>query len=93
MVPALGWRRDRWFDESGLPWVRPSPNMPSLTSALLYPAIVALMRWADRHMAPDEDAIAVELVHRACGEPTHPYLACSHCHEPLTARDIEPQVG
>ena len=35
----------------------------------LYPAIVALMRWADRHMAPDEDAIAVELVHRTCGEP------------------------
>ena len=41
VVPALGWRRDRWFDETGLRWVRPSPNMPSLTSALLYPAIVA----------------------------------------------------
>jgi DNA-binding HxlR family transcriptional regulator len=59
----------------------------------LYPAIVALMRWADRHMAPDEDAIAVELVHRTCGEPTHPYLACSHCHEPLGARDIVATVS
>jgi uncharacterized protein YbbC (DUF1343 family) len=41
VVPAAGWRRDMWFDETGLPWVKPSPNMPSLTSALLYPALVA----------------------------------------------------
>ena len=41
VVPALGWRRSMWFDETGLPWVRPSPNMPSLTSALLYPDLVA----------------------------------------------------
>lgn len=40
VVPAAGWRRGMWFDETGLPWVRPSPNMPSLTSALLYGAIV-----------------------------------------------------
>ena len=55
----------------------------------LYPAIVALMRWADRHLAADTAVAAVELVHRACGHPADPYLACSHCHEPLTARDIE----
>lgn len=41
VVPVRGWRRSQWFDETGLPWVRPSPNMPSLTSALLYPALVA----------------------------------------------------
>jgi uncharacterized protein YbbC (DUF1343 family) len=29
-----------WFDETDLPWVRPSPNMPSVASALLYPALV-----------------------------------------------------
>jgi uncharacterized protein YbbC (DUF1343 family) len=40
VVPAAGWRRAMWLDQTGLPWVRPSPNMPSLTSALLYPAIV-----------------------------------------------------
>jgi uncharacterized protein YbbC (DUF1343 family) len=40
VIPARGWRRSMWFDETGLPWIRPSPNMPSLTSALLYPAIV-----------------------------------------------------
>ncbi|MDQ6690420.1 MAG: DUF1343 domain-containing protein [Gemmatimonadota bacterium] len=41
VVPALGWRRDVWFDLTGLPWVRPSPNMPSLQSAMLYPGLVA----------------------------------------------------
>ena len=30
-----------WFDETGLPWVRPSPNLPTLTSALVYPSLVA----------------------------------------------------
>jgi uncharacterized protein YbbC (DUF1343 family) len=41
VVPAAGWTRGTWFDETGLPWVQPSPNMPSLTSAALYPGIVA----------------------------------------------------
>jgi uncharacterized protein YbbC (DUF1343 family) len=40
VVPAAGWRREMWFDETGLPWVRPSPNLPTLTSATVYPAIV-----------------------------------------------------
>ncbi len=37
-----GWRRNSWFDETGLPWVNPSPNMRSLTQALLYPGIALL---------------------------------------------------
>lgn len=41
VVPTLGWRRDVWFDLTGLPWVKPSPNMPSLQSAMLYPGLVA----------------------------------------------------
>jgi uncharacterized protein YbbC (DUF1343 family) len=41
VVPASGWRRDVWFDLTGLPWVKPSPNMPSLHSAILYPGLVA----------------------------------------------------
>jgi uncharacterized protein YbbC (DUF1343 family) len=40
VIPAAGWRRAMWYDETGIPWVRPSPNMPSLTSALVYPALV-----------------------------------------------------
>ena len=41
VVPAAGWRRSMWFDETGLPWVRPSPNLPTLASATVYPALVA----------------------------------------------------
>jgi uncharacterized protein YbbC (DUF1343 family) len=41
VVPVAGWRRTMWFDETGLPWVRPSPNLPNLTSALTYPSLVA----------------------------------------------------
>jgi uncharacterized protein YbbC (DUF1343 family) len=37
VVPVAGWSRDLPFDETGLPWVAPSPNMPSLQSALAYP--------------------------------------------------------
>jgi uncharacterized protein YbbC (DUF1343 family) len=40
VVPMDGWRRELWFDRTGLPWVRPSPNMPSLHSAILYPGLV-----------------------------------------------------
>lgn len=40
VVPMSGWRRTTWFDETNLPWVKPSPNMPTLTSALLYPSLV-----------------------------------------------------
>jgi uncharacterized protein YbbC (DUF1343 family) len=41
VVPMQGWRRAQWFDETGLPWVRPSPNLPDLASATIYPALVA----------------------------------------------------
>jgi uncharacterized protein YbbC (DUF1343 family) len=41
VVPMKGWRRELWFDRTSLPWVRPSPNMPTLQSAMLYPGLVA----------------------------------------------------
>jgi len=37
VIPMRGWRRDMWFDETGLQWVMPSPNMPTPTTAILYP--------------------------------------------------------
>ncbi|MCY3552456.1 MAG: DUF1343 domain-containing protein [Candidatus Poribacteria bacterium] len=33
------YRRGMWYDETGLPWVPPSPNMPTLTTATLYPGL------------------------------------------------------
>ncbi|TRO51141.1 DUF1343 domain-containing protein, partial [Candidatus Bathyarchaeota archaeon] len=37
VIPMKGWRREQWFDETGLPWVQPSPNLPSLDSATVFP--------------------------------------------------------
>jgi uncharacterized protein YbbC (DUF1343 family) len=37
IMACEGWRRDQWYDETGLPWVMPSPNMPTLETALVYP--------------------------------------------------------
>jgi uncharacterized protein YbbC (DUF1343 family) len=39
VVPATGWTRDQLYDATGLAWVKPSPNMPDLESALHYPGI------------------------------------------------------
>jgi len=39
VVPAAGWTRTMFYDETGLPWVKPSPNMPNLESAVLYPGL------------------------------------------------------
>jgi uncharacterized protein YbbC (DUF1343 family) len=41
VVTARNWRREAWFDETGLPWVNPSPNMRNLIQATLYPGIGA----------------------------------------------------
>ena len=40
VVPMAEWRRAMWFDDTKLHWVRPSPNIPTLASATLYPAVV-----------------------------------------------------
>jgi uncharacterized protein YbbC (DUF1343 family) len=42
VVPMEGWRREMWFDETALPWVIPSPNMPTLDTATVYPGLVAI---------------------------------------------------
>ena len=37
VVPMDGWTRSMYFDDTGLPWVLPSPNIPTLDSAIVYP--------------------------------------------------------
>jgi uncharacterized protein YbbC (DUF1343 family)/CubicO group peptidase (beta-lactamase class C family) len=39
VIPCEGWKRNMWFDETGLPWIHPSPNMRSLDAAILYPGV------------------------------------------------------
>jgi len=42
VVKMEGWQRAMWFDQTGLPWVMPSPNMPTLDTAIVYPGCVLL---------------------------------------------------
>src|SRR5205807_5133803 len=39
VIGVEGWQRDQLFDQTGLSWINPSPNMRTLTAALLYPGI------------------------------------------------------
>ena len=40
VVPMEGWTRGMFYDETGLPWVLPSPNIPTLDTAVVYPGTV-----------------------------------------------------
>jgi len=39
IIPMEGWKRDMWYDETELPWIKPSPNIPSILTAAIYPGI------------------------------------------------------
>jgi uncharacterized protein YbbC (DUF1343 family) len=39
VIAMNGWKRKLWFDETGLPWVMPSPNMPAPDTAAVYPGM------------------------------------------------------
>ncbi len=42
VVTMEGWSRDMWFDQTGLPWVLPSPNIPTAETCIVFPATVHL---------------------------------------------------
>ena len=42
VIPMQGWKRKIWFNDTGLPWVMPSPNMPTLDTATVYPGTCLL---------------------------------------------------
>jgi uncharacterized protein YbbC (DUF1343 family) len=40
VVPMHGWKRSMWWENTGIPWVNPSPNLRSVDATLLYPGTV-----------------------------------------------------
>ena len=42
VIPLKNYKREQWYDHTGLPWVKPSPNMLNLKTAILYPATCLL---------------------------------------------------
>jgi uncharacterized protein YbbC (DUF1343 family) len=39
VVPMTGWKREMWYDQTGMVWTPPSPNMPTLATATVYPGM------------------------------------------------------
>jgi DNA-binding HxlR family transcriptional regulator len=54
----------------------------------LYPAVVSIMRWGDRHLR--DDGAPVVLRH-SCGHPADPMLVCTHCRAELDPRAVTPE--
>jgi len=42
VIGLENWKRDHWFDETGLTWINPSPNMRNMNQATLYPGVGAI---------------------------------------------------
>jgi uncharacterized protein YbbC (DUF1343 family) len=40
VIPMQGWRRSMWWEETGIAWINPSPNLRSVDAAILYPGTV-----------------------------------------------------
>jgi DNA-binding HxlR family transcriptional regulator len=58
----------------------------------LYPVIVSLARWGDDWLAGD-DGPPLAFIHRGCGRPTVPVLACSECGDPITPFAVRAEQG
>jgi len=54
----------------------------------LFPAILTIKAWADRHLLDPEDA-RLTVRHAACGAHMTPLVVCESCGKPISARDVE----
>ena len=55
VIRCENWKRSQWYDETGLPWIHPSPNMRSLEAAALYPG-VGLLEFTNLSVGRGTDA-------------------------------------
>ncbi len=63
VVAMRGWKRDMWFSDTGLPWVAPSPNMPTPDTAAVYPGQVI---WEGTNLS---EGRGTALPFEICGAP------------------------
>ncbi|SFM43443.1 winged helix-turn-helix transcriptional regulator [Marinobacter zhejiangensis] len=59
----------------------------------LHPVIMSLVHWGNTYMTDDEHGAPLIHIHKSCGHRMSPVTTCSHCGEPVTARDIRVEVG
>ncbi|MEZ0074599.1 winged helix-turn-helix transcriptional regulator [Planotetraspora sp. GP83] len=58
----------------------------------LYPIMISLMHWGDRHLA-DPDGAPMIVTHRECGAPVRLHLRCAEGHEVAGPREVTPRPG
>lgn len=58
----------------------------------LHPVIMSLVHWGNTYMADERGAPLVH-IHKGCGHRMAPVTTCSHCAEPISARDVRVEVG
>ena len=58
----------------------------------LYPALLSLVHWGDRHYAGDTGPPVIHR-HKACGHDFRSVMTCSACGDAVTARDVEARAG
>lgn len=76
-----------------LPGQRPRHEYRLTTKGLeLYPLLVALAEWGDRHLA-DPEGPPVEFAHRDCGAPVGVRLTCAEGHALDDPREVVPRPG
>ncbi len=63
VIPMEGWQRTMWFEDTGLPWVAPSPNMPTPQTAMVYPGQVI---WEGTNVS---EGRGTSLPFEICGAP------------------------
>jgi uncharacterized protein YbbC (DUF1343 family) len=76
VVPCEGWRREMDFERTGLPWVLPSPNMPTVDTAFVYPG-QCLLEGTNL-----SEGRGTTRPFELCGAPwIDPHRLCAHLHD------------
>jgi DNA-binding HxlR family transcriptional regulator len=91
--------RLKWLAENGVIERRAYQERPARFEYILTPkgselcaVLMAMTAWGDRHLAGDEGVPAL-LQHKSCGHHVRAEVRCSHCGEPLTGADVQPEPG
>ncbi len=83
VVAMQGWKRSMWFRDTGLPWVAPSPNMPTPETAAVYPGQVI---WEGTNLS---EGRGTALPFEICGAP---FLDTARVEAALSAEDLSGAV-
>lgn len=83
VIPMTGWKREMCWDTTGLTWVNPSPNMRSLTAALLYPGMCLL------EGTTVSEGRGTDIPFEICGAPWLDSIACAQTMNTLKLPGIQ----